>query len=143
VTQSTAKRVEKLAENYPEAVPIGHGYRPVPHANGRLEALEGQVFGHVFQKGQPWAPKPLPHANGHLEARVVALEAAVAPAGSVSLPTRFHEYELLQNSRARNMNIKLFKQERRIAALEKKLEEPVAERTRYRKQSRRPSPGPR
>jgi len=31
-------------------------------------------------------------------------------------------------------------QEQRIEALEKKLEEPVADRTRYRKQPRRPSP---
>ena len=63
-------------------------------------------------------------------ARVAALEAA----GDVSLPTRFHEYELLCNSRQRKMGIKQMLLERRIAALEEKLEEPVAERTRYRKQ---------
>ena len=63
-------------------------------------------------------------------ARVAALEAA----GDVSPPTRFHEYELLCNSRQRKMGIKQMLLERRIAALEEKLEEPVAERTRYRKQ---------
>ena len=50
------------------------------------------------------------------------------------------DMERVQNSRARNMNIKLMQQEQRIEALEKKLEEPVADRTRYRKQPRRPSP---
>ena len=87
-------KVQGLENAQPrEMVPIGQSYRSVPHANGRLEALESRLF------GQPWGTQ-VPGATGGLEAR-------------------FHEYQLIQNSRARKMNIKLMLQERRIAALEK------------------------
>jgi len=59
------------------------------------------------------------------------------------LDTRFANWGQIKADQIADMNIKLMQQEQRIEALEKKLEEPVADRTRYRKQSRRPSPGPR
>ena len=113
-------KVQMLEINYPEAVPISERFpsrRPVP--NGRFERLEEQVFGYVFPRGsnEPWAPKPLPHANGHTEPRLVALEK--------TFDTAF--------TRIRDLEFKM-------QALEMKVEEPVAERTRHRKQSRRPSP---
>ena len=91
----------------------------VPHAQPRIEALETQLL------GQP-SGTHIPGSTGGLLARVAALEAAVAPAGSVSLPTRVEQDYANQLKRIRDL-------EARVDHLELNASEPVADRTRGRK----------
>ena len=76
-------------------------------------------------------------AAGSVPSLRLSVRSVVAIILALALDRQLADMERVQNSRARNMNIKLMQQERRIEALEKKLEEPVADRTRNRKEARK------
>jgi len=117
-----------MAKEHSEVVRLAEGMAAcrVPRAQPRLEALEVRVF------GQP-SGTHVPGSTGGLLARVAALETTCEDVDFPRIATHFDDKYDAAFTRIRFL-------ERKMKALEMKVEPPVADRTRYRKQPRRPSP---